>query len=98
MYLNLVSYAQTLSEDKREDLLVKALDQLIDQLIDQFNQEKFATIKIRYTHDDAVTMGTVMEDETWYYNASRQLCAFRSEYKSDRMSMSSLGLFKQTGL
>ena len=94
MYLNLVSYAQTLSEDKREDLLVKALDQLIDQ----FNQEKFATIKMRYTHDDAVTMGTVMEDETWYYNASRQLCAFRSEYKSDRMSMSSLGLFKQTGL
>jgi hypothetical protein len=59
------------------------------QLVEQYKEEKYATIRMSYTHDDAVGMGKINEDETWYYNANRQLRAFSSTFKSERTSMSS---------
>lgn len=87
-------YAQTLSVDNREAKIVHKLAQQIEL----FNEERYAIIKMSYTHADAVMMGNVVENETWYYNANRQLCAFSSTYKSERTSMTSLYLCKDGAL
>ncbi len=79
-------HAETISTDNRETEIVNKLAQLVEQCKDK----KYATIKMSYTHDDAVGMGKVNEDEIWYYNANRQLCAFSSTYNSARTSMSSI--------
>ncbi len=77
---------QTISSDNRETKIVSKLAQLVEQ----YKEEKYATIKMSYTHDDAVGMGKVNEDEIWYYNANRQLCAFSSTYNTARTTMSSI--------
>ncbi len=77
--------AQTISSDTRETKIVSKLAQLVEQ----YKEEKYATIKMSYTYDDAVGMGKVNEDETWYYNANRELCAFSSTYNTARTTMSS---------
>ncbi len=81
-------YSQTISTDKRESNMINKLAQLVKQ----FKDEKYATITMSYTHDDAVVMGKVKENETWYYNANRQLCAHTSEYKSERTTETRLYL------
>ncbi|MEO7989392.1 MAG: hypothetical protein ABI663_07620 [Chryseolinea sp.] len=76
---------RTISTDNRENKIVDKLAQLVEQ----YKEEKYATIRMSYTHDDAVGMGKINEDETWYYNANRQLCAFSSTFTSARTSRSS---------
>lgn len=87
-------YAQTLSSDKRETKLVNKLSQLVEQ----FTKEKFVTTRMSYVHDDAVGYGKERQEEIWYYNANRQLCAFTSNYKTERTTRSELYLFREDNL
>jgi hypothetical protein len=84
-------FAQTLSSDKRETKLVIKLNQLLEQ----FRAAKFVAIRMWYVRDDAVGMGKERQDETWYYNANRQLCAFSGTYKTERTTRSELYLCKE---
>jgi len=87
-------YPQILSGDARENKIVTGLSKLVKQ----FREEKYATLKMSTTRNDDVTMGVVSEDQIWYYNTNRQLCAFSSEYKSGRASKTSLFLCKDESL
>jgi hypothetical protein len=86
-------YAQTLSSDKREAKLVNKLAQLVEQ----FKSEKYVAIEKSYSFVDsyAIFGGKAREDEIWYYNFNRQLCAFSSTYKSERTTRSEFYLCRE---
>lgn len=86
--------AHRLSSDIREHQIVNELAQLVRQ----FEEEKYITINMTSKHPDAIGMGDVSDNETWYYNSQSQFCALRTEFISGRTTMSSLFLCKEGNL
>jgi hypothetical protein len=87
-------FTQPITDDVREDSMVNALARLIRQ----FNTEKYVTISMTYTHADPVMPGEVHEEETWYYDADRKLCAYSKKYESARTTENSHYLFSNNEL
>jgi hypothetical protein len=87
-------FTQTITDDALEDSTSNALARLIRK----FNNEKFVTISMTYTHADPVMPGEIHEEATWYYDADRKLCASSKSYKSVRTTETSHYLFSDNEL
>jgi hypothetical protein len=87
-------YPSTNTSDEKEEKLVTALAKVMDE----YNAEKYVTIKMSYTHPDPVVDGKIHEEETWYYNAERQLRGYTLKYKSERATQSKIYLFNENDL
>lgn len=83
-----------ITDDKDEASTLKALEELSDR----FNGLHFVTITSSYTGGDPVTGGIVKEENTWYYNADRELCASSRTYKSDRTTEEAYYLCEKNNL